>query len=522
MKWVVTSDEMRSIDSRAINRIGIPGTTLMERAGLETVSYIMSFFESVAERRISIFCGKGNNGGDGFVIARELKRLAADVTVYVFGKQAELAGDAKLNYSIIKKMGMKIEHINSDAALNRIPDSADIVIDALLGTGIKGEVRGILAKAISRINSMNAPVVAVDLPSGLNSDTGTYINECVQADLTVTMGLLKRGLLLYPGKSMAGLIRIADIGFPEKAISPTKVNTFLIDDTDINLFFPEREPYFYKGDCGRVLVIGGSPGLTGAAALACNSALRSGAGMTLLGIPESLNPVMEQKLTETMTVPLPETNDGCLSLEAEDKIFDVMPWADVLTIGPGIGRNEETLKLVLNLLEKAELPIVLDADGLYALSKKPGILRKREYETIITPHQGEFCRLMHKDDVPCLETDRIETLRKYSKKLNTTILLKGAPTLVAGDIGDVYINPTGNAGMATAGSGDVLTGIIAGLMGQGMDVTTAGITGAYIHGLAGDLAAEELGEAGVIAGDLVDFLPYAIEVIIGDKDYDED
>ncbi|MFC1492397.1 NAD(P)H-hydrate dehydratase, partial [candidate division KSB1 bacterium] len=512
----------RSIDARAIKQIGIPGSTLMERAGLETVDYMADLFEFLAGRRIMVFCGKGNNGGDGYVIARELKRLAADVRVYVFGKKTDISGDALVNYSIIQKMGLKIEHINSDAALSKIPDSADIVVDALLGTGIKGEVRGILGKAISKINSINAAVVAVDLPSGLNSDTGTFENECVRADLTVTMGLLKTGLLLYPGKIMTGLIRIADIGFPEKAISPTKVRTFLIDETDINLFFPERQPYYYKGDCGRVLVIGGSPGLTGATALTCNSALRSGAGMTLLGIPQSLNPILEQKLTETMTVALPETEDGCLSLEAEEKIFDVMPWADVLAIGPGIGRNEETIKLVLNLLSKAELPIVLDADGLYALSKKPGILKKREFETIITPHQGEFCRMISKEDIPCLETDRLETLRKYAKKFKCTILLKGAPTLIAGDTGDVYINPTGNAGMASAGSGDVLTGIIAGLMGQGMDVTTAGITGAYIHGLSGDLASEELGEAGMIAGDLVDFLPYATEVIIGEHEHEHD
>ncbi len=522
MKWVVTSDEMRSIDTRAIEQIGIPGTTLMERAGLETVDYMVDLFELLAGRKIMVFCGKGNNGGDGYVIARELKRLAADVRVYVFAKKNELTGDALLNYSIIQKMGLKIEHVNSEAALNKIPDSAEIVVDALLGTGIKGEVRGMLAKAISKINSMSAAVVSVDLPSGLNSDTGTFVNECVQADLTVTMGLLKTGLLLYPGKLMAGLIRIADIGFPEKAISPTKVKTFLIDETDISLFFPERMPYYYKGDCGRVLVIGGSPGLTGATALTCDSALRSGAGMTLLGIPKGLNPILETKLTETMTVPLPETEDGCLSIDAEEKIFDVMPWADVLAIGPGIGRNEETIKLVLNLLEKAELPVVLDADGLYALSKKPGIVKKRQYETIITPHQGEFCRIIAKDDVPCLESDRVETLRKYAKKLKCTILLKGAPTLIAGENGDIYINPTGNAGMASAGSGDVLTGIIAGLMGQGMDVTTAGITGAFIHGMAGDLGSEELGEAGLVAGDLVDFLPYAIEVIIGENEHAED
>ncbi|MCP4725639.1 MAG: NAD(P)H-hydrate epimerase, partial [bacterium] len=258
MKWVVTSDEMRSIDTRAIKQIGIPGTTLMERAGLETVDYMVDLFGYLAGRKIFVFCGKGNNGGDGYVIARELKRLAAEVHVYVFGKKTDLTGDALLNYSIIKKMGLKIEHVNSDAALKNIPDSADIVIDALLGTGIKGEVRGMLGKAITRINTMNAAVVSVDLPSGLNSDTGTFVNECVHADLTVTMGLLKTGLLLYPGKMMAGLIRIADIGFPEKAISPTKVNTFLIDETDIKLFFPERQPFYYKGDCGRVLVIGGS------------------------------------------------------------------------------------------------------------------------------------------------------------------------------------------------------------------------------------------------------------------------
>jgi len=515
MKWVVTADEMRSIDTRTINKVGIPGSTLMERAGLEVVNAILDMFGSVFERKTAIFCGKGNNGGDGFVIARELKRRGADLTVYLFGKAADLKGNAKVNYDIVKYMKIPVKQISTEAALNRIDDDAEIIVDALLGTGIQGEVTGILRDAIRRINEMSGVIISVDLPSGLHTDTGTFIGDCVSADMTVTMGLLKRGLLLYPGKMMAGSVHIADIGFPERGISPERVRTFLIEQDDILSFLPQRLPFFNKGDCGRVLIIGGSPGMTGAAALSSLGALRSGAGMTLLGIPRSLNPILEQKLTETMTLPLPETEDGFLSSYAEPDILEVLMWADVLAIGPGLGRNEETIELVHAIVRQAEVPVVIDADGLFALAKDTSVLRSRKSETIITPHMGEFCRMIHKEDQQAAETARIDTVRKYAKRWQSVVVLKGAPTLIAEQGGEVFINPTGNAGMATAGAGDVLTGMIAGLTGQGLDLTAAGITGAYLHGLAGDLAADELGEPSVIADDLVEFLPYAFEDVMG-------
>ncbi|MFC1513413.1 NAD(P)H-hydrate dehydratase, partial [candidate division KSB1 bacterium] len=317
------------------------------------------------------------------------------------------------------------------------------------------------------------------------------------------------------GRMFAGETRIADIGFPEKAVSPEKVKTFLIEREDILSFLPRRMPYHYKGDCGRVLIIGGSPGMTGAAALAANACLRSGAGMTLLGIPKNLNNILEQKLSETMTLPLPETEDGSISLEAESKIIDAMLWADVLAIGPGISRDDETMELTLRLIENAELPTIIDADALFALSKKPNILKKRKFETIITPHAGEFIRLIKKADADELEINRVEIVRKYSRLFQTTLLLKGSPTLTCGSSGEVFINPTGNAGMATAGSGDVLTGIIAGLAAQRVNLAETAVTSAFMHGLAGDLAADELGESGMIAGDIVDFLPYAFEDIHG-------
>ncbi|MFC1556413.1 NAD(P)H-hydrate dehydratase [candidate division KSB1 bacterium] len=515
MKWVVTAEEMRNIDSRTIKTIGIPGTTLMERAGLEVMEVILAVSGPVAGKKVIIFCGKGNNGGDGLVIAREMKRRGAELEICIFGKADDLKGDAELNYRIIRRMKLPVKHITSESGLRNIPDKTDIIIDALLGTGIQGEVTGIVRNAIRKINSMSGMVVSVDLPSGLITDSGNFIGDCVAADITVTMGLLKRGLLLHPGKTQAGMVNIADIGFPERGISPERVKTFLIEKNDIVSLLPKRQPYFYKGDCGRILIIGGSPGMTGAPALSAMGALRSGAGMTLLAIPESLNPILEQKLTETMTLPLPETDNGCLSLKAESAILDALVWADVLAVGPGIGRHEETVKLVQRIVAQAEMPVVADADGLYALSKKTGILRTRKYTTVVTPHIGEFCRMISKEDIHAVETDKIEPLRKYSRKWQSIVLLKGAPTLIAGKGGEVYINPTGNDGMATAGSGDVLTGIIAGLIGQGQDLMSAGITGAYLHGLSGDLAADELGRPGVIAEDLIDFLPYAFEDVQG-------
>ncbi|MCH7781886.1 NAD(P)H-hydrate dehydratase [candidate division KSB1 bacterium] len=515
MKWVVTAREMRNIDERTINKIGIPGAVLMERAGLQIVESCMSIFGSLTGKSVFVFCGKGNNGGDGFVVAREMKRRGADVTIFVFAEKNDLKGDALQNYSIVRKMGIPTDHVTSVSQINRVSDRCDIIIDALLGTGIRGEVTGIHNAAIAKINSMTGYVVSVDMPSGLNTDTGNFTGECVEADMTVTMGLVKRGQILYPGKMQIGVLNIADIGFPERAISPEKVKTFLIEKNDVLSFLPNRMPYYYKGDCGRVLIIGGSPGMTGAPVLTAQAALKAGAGMTLMGIPESLNPVIEQKLTETMTLPLPETEDGFLSLKAEKKIMDALLWADILAIGPGIGRDTETIELIHTVLGNADMPVVIDADGLFAIAKKPSILRKRKFNTVITPHLGEFSRLVSREDAAAVRDDRIELVRKSARRFQAVLLLKGAPTMISGPGGEVFINSTGNAGMATAGSGDVLTGIISGLIGQGAGLTEAAVSGAYLHGTAGDLAADEFGEISITAGDINDFVPYAFEDLFG-------
>ena len=515
MKWVVTAQEMRNIDSRAVGTIGIPGSSLMERAGYEVVEACLERFGPITGKTVFIFCGKGNNGGDGFVIAREMKRHGASVSVLVFAKQNELKGDPLQNYSIAKKMGIPIRHIASSGQLSDVPAEADVVIDALLGTGVHGAVKGAAGEAVRKINSMDAAVVSVDLPTGLNTDNGSYDGVCIAADMTVTMGLLKRGLLLHPGKMMSGEVVLADIGFPGRAVSLEKVTTFLIEKSDVISYLPRRLPYYNKGDCGRIFILGGSPGMTGAPAMTATAALRSGAGMTLLGIPKSLNSILEQKLTETMTLPLPETEDGSLSLDAEDQVMEALVWADVLAIGPGIGRDEQTVKLVHAILEQTDLPAVIDADGLYAVSKKPGLLKKRKSHTAITPHAGEFSRLIRKEDAENLDLDRIEIARRYARQVRSVVHLKGAPSITASTRGEVFINPTGNAGMATAGSGDVLTGIIAGLAGQGLDMTEATITSAYIHGHAGDFAADEFGEISMTAGNIIDFLPYAFEDLFG-------
>ena len=515
MKWVVTAEEMRHIDTRAIEKIGIPASTLMERAGIEVATRCLSLLDDPCCSTAVVFCGKGNNGGDGLVIARELKRRGVYVFIYICAPAEELQGLTLQNYSIAKQMNIPITHVTSSAHLKRVPDYADIIIDALFGTGTRGDVTGLSRDVINTINEMYGTVVAVDLPSGVHTDTGNCSGICVKADITVTMGLLKRGLLLYPGKMNAGEVHIADIGFPEKAISPEKVKTFLIEQADICGFLPRRLPFYNKTDCGRVLIIGGSPGLTGAPTLSAAAALRAGAGMTLLGIPRSLNPILEMKLTETMTLPLPETEDGCLGLNAEKPILDALHWADVLAIGPGLGRKEQTIELVHSVLEKTDLPVVVDADGLYALAQKPAVLRKRAFNTVITPHDGEYNRFLTEEELNFFASDRIESIRDFTRKRRTVLLLKGNPTLVCGKTAEVFINSTGNAGMATAGSGDVLTGIIAALVGQGMNLTEAAVSGAYIHGLSGDYAKEELGEMSIIAGDLIDFIPYAIEDILG-------
>jgi len=516
MQKVATSDEMRACDQIAIQRIGIPGVVLMENASRGVVDAIQNECGRIEGMNVFIFCGKGNNGGDGLAVARHLYDRGAKVYVLLTGRKSELKGDAKINLDIIEKMikgkdegtVLELHEIINKGQLRRL-GKADLIVDALLGTGMKGNVEGVMKDIIEWMNNSGIKTVAVDIPSGVNSDTGEVSNIAVKADFTVTMALRKRGLLLGKGREHSGKVYVADIGTPKFLLNTEKIKTHWVEAEDIATRLPKRPLDAHKHSCGKIFVLAGSRGLTGAAAMCSESAMRIGAGAVILGIPASLNPILEEKVTEVMTTPLRETSDATVSMKALPTINEYIKWADVLLIGPGLSRNKETQKLVLELIPTLDKPTVIDADGLNALAENLDVLKKAKADVILTPHYGELSRLI-KLSAKEIELNRIEVARKVAAELKVVLILKGAPTVVAHPDGNVYINSTGNPGMATAGAGDILAGAVIGLLGQKLSTLDAAIAGVYLHGLAGDIAKEHLGEMSLMAMDIMRHLPAAL------------
>lgn len=511
MRRIVTSDEMQKIDRCTIEEIGVPSLLLMENAGLGVVTVVDEMLAGTEKKNILIFCGKGNNGGDGMVVARHLFNRGFQTDVYLVGEKETLKGDALINLKILDGFGLEVFTLKDKKDLKRIR-RGDLIVDALLGTGVTGKVDGFLAEVIAWINGSSIPVVSVDLPSGLHSDYGSFQGGCVQADHTVTMAELKRGLVLPPGRELAGDVTVVDIGSPDFAADRVDVRTFLLEEEDIVERLPDRPADAHKGKFGKILVLAGSTGMTGAAVLASTASLRVGGGLTILGIPCGLNSIFEEKLTEVMTRPLPQTPGGTLSLEGEGEIDRLLEWADVLAVGPGLSTDGETAELVRRVVARAEMPMVIDADGLNAFAGEGKLLKRgnKRGSRVLTPHYGELSRLIGVS-IDEIERDRIEVARESASRFGSVIVLKGSPTVVASPEGDVYINPTGNSGMASAGVGDVLTGMIVGLLGQGCSPLDAALCGVYLHGLSGDLGAEAVGERCLVAGDLIRFLSDAFK-----------
>ena len=506
---LVDSETMRAIDAHAIGEMGIAGLRLMESAGLGTVLFIEDAIGIEPGQIVTVVCGKGNNGGDGFVIARELRARGVDARVYLVGHAADVVGDARTN---VGRFGAgNIVELPDGRGVPELVDvmgQSAIVVDAVFGTGFSGVPRGLSGTIIGQMNLSGRPVLAVDVPSGLDATTGKAGGECVRATWTCTMGLPKRGFYLHPGRELVGEVHVVDIGIPAEAIRAVGVRENVLTPDEIAAALPKRPPGGHKGTFGRVVVIAGSVGYTGAAALASTAALRSGAGLVTLGVPESLNDVMETKLTEVITVPLRETQARSLSPDALPAIRELLTPADAVALGPGVSRNAETQVLVRSLLEELDVPCVVDADGLNALSIDVVAGRRGKAPLVLTPHPGEMARLVG------LPTDRIaaareDVARDAATRSGATVLLKGAGSVTASPDGEVYLNPTGNDGLGTAGSGDVLTGVIAALLARGVPGDRAAALGAYLHGLAGDFAAEARGRVGMIAGDVLDEVPSA-------------
>jgi len=527
----ITAKEAKELDSFAIEKLGIPRLALMENAGKETAGVVLG--EVGKGKSIVLIAGPGNNGGDGFVAARYLNNAGLKVSAFVFGKINDVRGDAKVNLDIAQKLDIGITEIKDLLKLKQALLHADVVIDAIFGIGFKGSATGIAAKIIDLINEVKKSnpytVVSVDVPSGLDASSGRVGKYCVKADITVTFAYPKLGLFEYPGSEFAGKIIIADIGipkvnplFPKTVEYPRKEGEKqplkgikIIDASYVSKLIPKRKAMSHKGSYGSVFIVGGSPGMTGAPLLAGRGSLRSGAGIVRIGVPENLRDITDAASPETITIGLKECESGTLSIEALPHIIEYWQKSQVLALGPGLSTNAETVDLVKTLIAKIKKikngpPLIIDADALNAVSNDVSILKNSKTPIIITPHPGELARITKKSTAE-IQKKRAETARSISRKLGVVIVLKGAYTIVARPKGEVFLNTTGNPGMASAGMGDVLTGIIASLVAQGVSPFEAALSGVYLHGLAGDISAKIKGEHGLIASDVIEALPYAIK-----------
>ena len=505
MEFILSVEEMRRADAVAIEKLKIPGIILMENAGLKTAQYIAERFAPLSRKKVGIFCGKGNNGGDGFVVGRHLHQMSAKVNFWLVGKKEDLHGDALINMRIADQMGLTIREIETWQS-EVTSCGYDLLIDALLGTGLKGEVRGIYAEIIKSINQFPGNVAAVDTPSGLNCDSGKPLGDCVCADITVTMGNIKTGMLFYPGREYTGELAIADLSVPASVFRQIHSQKQLYSIDNYIALLPSRSADAYKNTFGKVLVLAGSTGLTGAASLCSQAALRSGAGMVILGCPDKLNSIFEEKLTEVMTDPLPCTDNGCLQASAFDAVAGSLAWSHVIALGPGLSTHPETRKFVHRVLREQSRPMVIDADGLNNLAEAAELLAEYKGELALTPHVGELSRLTGLK-IAEIQESPVEIVKKYAQKWDAVLLLKGAPTIIGDREGNIYFNPSGNSGLATAGSGDVLTGLITGFLAQGLKAKNAALLGAFVHGLSGDHTAMAKGQRGLIAGDLLNHIP---------------
>jgi NAD(P)H-hydrate epimerase len=514
---VVTARQMQELDRKTINDIGIPGIVLMENAGRGTWEQIKLYFPDVHKTRIAVLCGRGNNGGDGFVIARCFYNAGCDVKAFLLSTVDRVGGDARINLDAFQQMGGSVEEIKDEAQWKLAGSClkhAGLVVDALLGTGLPSVVKGLYKCVIEDINALSrVPVVSVDIPSGLEATSGKVLGTAVKARLTCTYGLPKRGLFLFPGVACAGAVEVIDIGIPEQLIEKQGLKESLLEESSFAGSIAQRRPESHKGTFGHAFILAGSPGKTGAAAMAAQAAMRTGAGLVTLGVPQSLNAVLENKVTEVMTEPLPDSGEGFLGKDSWPRIRELLFGMAVVAIGPGLSERDETCGLVYRVLESAEVPLIVDADGLNAVAKNPDILRKAKAPVVLTPHPGEMARLMA-TTTKKIQADRIDHAREFSGRYGVIVVLKGARTIIAEPGGRIYINPTGNPGMASGGMGDVLTGIIAGLAAQGLSLDVASQLAVFVHGLIGDEIAYERGEIGIMATDLIERIPGALKSFI--------
>jgi hydroxyethylthiazole kinase-like uncharacterized protein yjeF len=514
---ILNAAQMREADRYTTEEIGIPSLVLMENAGRQVVAAIESAYEAPLEGRVAVLCGRGNNGGDGFVVARTLLQRGIDTAVFVIGSVGDIRGDARTNLDILGRLGVTVVEINDEQSwelhFSEI-SQCSLIVDAIFGTGLKSPLAGMLETVVADVNASDIPIVSIDLPSGLSADTPHLIGDCIDASMTVTIAAPKLPLVLPPGEAYAGDVVIADIGIPYEVIDG-------IDGQHVELLTMEQvrehvEPRgtdSHKGDFGRVTIVAGSRGKTGAAHLAAMGALKSGAGLVTVATPESCLPVVASMAPEFMTAALPEGDSGMTSAAAVERILELQQ--DVIACGPGLGRGPGVGEFVRGLLDRATAPLVLDADALTVLADEPGrLVGSEEHDVIITPHPGEMARLIGAS-VEDVQGNRIDVASEFATTHRVYVVLKGHRTVIATPEGRVFINPTGNPGMATGGTGDVLTGMIAAWLAQLLDAEAACRLAVFLHGAAGDLAEASEGQVAMTATDLLDNLGDALGRLTG-------
>lgn len=512
---VLSSKQMKEIDRRAIQELGILGPTLMENAGLRIFQNIQKRFPDLSKEKFTIVAGKGNNGGDGFVVARHLLKQGADPDVLLLASKSEVKGDAAGNLKVAEEIGIRISEVRSVKDLNfqkRKVSQSSVIIDAIFGTGLTKPAQGFYVDVIELINKSKAFKIAVDIPSGLSSDTFQIIGPCVTADLTVSLAAPKISHVFPPAEECVGELVIADIGIPSFLFKEKDLKLELVEEKTVAPYFKKRKRNAHKGTYGHLFILSGSLGKTGAAVMAGKAALKMGAGLVTVGTPESCLPIVARGMDELMTESLPETQEKTLSSEALKKTVSLLDGKDALMIGPGISTHPSTAEFVLSLIPKIKIPAVIDADALNILASKPETIKSLRKPAVLTPHPGEFARLLDISVRDVVEK-KLELVPQFAAEYGVYLVLKGYRTITATPDGKVYVNPTGNPGMATAGSGDVLSGMIASMIIQEKNLLEAVLAAIYVHGLSGDLGVKKVGEKPLTAGDIIRYLPQSIKLL---------
>ncbi|MEA3441431.1 MAG: NAD(P)H-hydrate dehydratase [Chloroflexota bacterium] len=502
---VSTVNQMRALDKKAIEKFGIPDSLLMENAGLAAFYVLLNEF-GIKGKRFLVFAGVGNNGGDGCVLARKIHSNGGLVKVFILGDPANFKGSSKINYDILSRIPIEVQRVETLEKIRTEVGHYDLIVDAIFGTGLSRDVGGVYSEVIQWINASGKPVLSIDIPSGVHGDTGQVMSEAVKADYTVTFGLPKIGSMLYPGYKLGGKLYLSHISFPPAIYAADSLKIAINSPAVL----PARVINGHKGDFGEALFIAGASSYYGAPYFAALSFLKAGGGYSRLAAPASMTPFIANKGSEIVLVPQDETSSGSISLENKRALLELAAQMDMVVLGPGLSLEPETQQLARELAVEIDKPLLIDGDGITALCADLQILRDRPAPTILTPHLGEMARISRLS-VEEIELHKIEILQRMTADLNAIIVLKGAHSLIGYPDQRVFINMSGNSGMATAGSGDVLTGTIAAAFGLGLPLEAAVRQGVFIHGLSGDLAAQELGEDGITASDILDYLPFAMK-----------